>query len=129
MPLVKIFTMNSKVEDDYYSRNEIAAGVTDWEEITKEELTLLRSYAYSIPGMRGNNALIVCQNEISTVEALTSIRDFLDKEQKRRDAETKKNAARIAAAKRTRAEKELAKLKQLAEKHGVDIAIPNPGGS
>jgi hypothetical protein len=51
MPLIKLFrihTENIDTDDYYDTSRKIGEGMTDWEEVTQDELNTLRSYQKNI---------------------------------------------------------------------------------
>ena len=112
MPKVKI--IYTKYIGDYYDEEIITDGL-DWEEVTNEELALLNKYIYRIPTKNDSYAKLVVQSSEPIKETLTSLKEWVKKEEEaaqlhaKKAAETKKaNAAKQLENKR----KQLEKLKK-----------------
>lgn len=112
MPKVKI--IYTKYVGDYYD-DEIMVGSLDWEEVTEEELALLRTYYHRLPAKNDGYAKLVVQSTEPIAESIQSIKDWLKKEQERDKAAAKKaleaKKARQAKLLETK-RKQLEKLKK-----------------
>jgi hypothetical protein len=115
MPRVKIV----RVEDTYssydeYSHETIQAGLSNWEEISEDDLALLRSCIHRVPCKRGH--LVICVDEPAPTTFISSIKALLAEDQRKlqleRDARKEKSET---AAKKRLAKKE-AEEKALLEK-------------
>jgi hypothetical protein len=112
MPKVKIFIASdsSTDHDDYYSRVVLRQGITDWEEISDDDLVFLRENLHYIvdPKKYGYSAipLIISQDEYNIIERIDSIKDRIRIETDRRNAEQEAARKKREASQR---KKELAK--------------------
>lgn len=136
MPKVKILiaTDSSSDYDDYYSRVILRQGITDWEEISDEDLAFLRNNLYHIVdrNVHGYSAtpILVVQDEVNLVQRIASIKDAIRVENERRAvaeeaARKKREAAKLKKelAKKAKTEaEELALLNALKEKYENDEA-------
>lgn len=112
MPKVKI--IYTKYAGDYYD-DELITGALDWEEVTDEELTLLRTYYHRLPVKNDGYAKLVVQSTEPISESITSIREWLKKEEEREKAAAKKalEAKKVREAKKLEDKrKQLEKLKK-----------------
>lgn len=131
MPHVKILFVkeNSSYDNDDYLQTSaiVMDSITDWEEITQEELNLLYNYRYSFSGFskNGYNTVILVKDEQPVVERISSIKEWLiqivEKQKKQEAERKKKEKQKSELLKKTKAEREKKKLLELAKKHGIDL--------
>lgn len=129
MPKIKIFKIDEKVdmeEGDYgptigYSYNVITAGVSDWEEVTEEDLILIRSNKRLIEKEIGP-CIIIEEPEKKAVDFVKSIKDFITKQIEKEKEAIKQREKIERERKKKRAEtkkaRELKKLQELKAKYG-----------
>lgn len=125
MPKVKILiaTDSSSDYDDYYSRTILRQGITDWEEISEEDLAFLRNNLYHIVdrNVYGYSAtpILVVQDEVNLVQRIASIKDAIRIENERRAA------AEEAARKKREAAKLKKELAKKAKTEAAELALLN----
>ena len=106
MPKVKILiaTETSQYEyDDYYTQHILRQGITDWEDISEEDLDFLQKNRYNIIDREkyGHDAypIVLVQDDITLVDRISSIREFIKKqEEKRKKLDEEMRKKREAAA-------------------------------
>jgi hypothetical protein len=124
MPLVRmlLFTNSSGDSWRYYS-SELAGIITEWEEITDEELDWLAKYIKELEAPYGLHYVLVVQDAATVNYHIDSIRHLIDAEKARIEAEEakrKERAAKAAETKRRNLElKERAMLEKLKGKYGT----------
>jgi hypothetical protein len=124
MPLVRmlLFTNSSGDAWRYYS-SELAGIVTEWEEITDDELDWLAKYIRELDAPYGLHYVLVVQDAATVKYHVDSIRHLIDAEKAKIEAEEakrKERAAKAAETKRRNLElKERAMLEKLKGKYGT----------
>lgn len=121
MPLVAIVYGNNDCDCEFIGRN-----ISDWTEVTDQELNRLRGYAYRhlIPNMSGNTPHII----VKPADMTTAVRDALDiidtaiaKEeadrQKRKQEDQKRTALAQEKNAQKRRERDRAALEALVAKN------------
>lgn len=125
MPQVKIMYVE-RGYSDYEDSYDIKESITDWEEITDEELKFLKQYKYSlIPGYEGYIPLIFVKDKEPVAFRLTELRELLEKEkaaqeEKKRVIEEEKKK-KESADKEKKEKRERTMLKKLQEKYGDEL--------
>lgn len=110
---VKI-VMCEEFSDDDYSRTILREGISDWEEITKEEYEFLRTH---LNGMYSSSypyrAVLICEDEVPVRERITSIKQTIaaqkmkvEKERKIREEKAAERAAAKELKKRAKTEEQ-----------------------
>jgi hypothetical protein len=131
MPKVKFFAVyeNSYAPDEL--NNRLLPDISDWTEITNDQLVSLQSRPYEIEKALRNNGslgynehlLIVKDISAQAVEnAMVNISQIIDSVAKKQKAAKEKRAAtekkRKENAEKNRVEKELKQLEKLKQKYG-----------
>jgi len=115
-----LFT-NSSGDSWRYYESELAGIVTEWEEITDEELEWLTKYIRELEAPYGLHYVLVVRDYTSAKYHIDSIRHLIDEEKTRIEAEEikrKERAIRTAETKRkNKEEKERKMLEQLKAKY------------
>jgi hypothetical protein len=122
MPKVKIF-LTQHFADDNYSTTLLRDSISDWEEITDEELKFLRNniHKLNIAKYFDMEPTIVALDEAPVIERIQSIKAVIakEKENERRtkaEAEERKQERALKKMAKTK-QQELALLTQLAKTH------------
>jgi hypothetical protein len=129
MPNVRIVLVEHQYVGDYDEHHCLYEGISDWEQITDEELTLLRYHLNKIhPKEYSGYIPIVLVKDLKPVsERITSIKAYLvkkDLEEKKRQANyEKENAEKIAATKEKKKQKELKLFEELKAKFEKEFAL------
>jgi hypothetical protein len=131
MPKVKILAIAECVDYyDEYSRASICHGISDWEEVTEEELVLLRLHLRSIK-QPPNRQLVLAEYDTEPVTfRIDNIRAMLEKmrkEQEERDRIAAAEKAKRDARKRERELKKLAKDEE--EERAILLALQQKYGA
>lgn len=124
MPLVRMLLFTNSSGDHWrYYDSELAGIITEWEEITDDELDWLAKYIRELDAPYGLHYVLVVKDEASVKYHIDSVRHLIDAEKARLEAEEtkrKERAARAAETKRRNKEaKERATLEKLKEKYGT----------
>ena len=125
MPEVKIVLASEAYEEDYgnyYHRAEIKGTISDWEEISEEELTWLRKYIHEIPTpWKFWHYIILVKDDVPVMARLDSIKGFIKDEKKKQEekrlAKEEINRKRQETKRKRQEEKELKELERLKEKY------------
>lgn len=137
MPKVKIVLTSESGSDydDYYSQQIIRQGMTDWEEVSQEDLDFLLRNKWRIVDRQKHgpyvHPMVVVMDDEPVLDRIASIKEFVRKEEERQKKEEAERLAKKAAAK---LKKELAKkardeateLELLAE---LQRKYPKTGGA
>jgi L-lactate utilization protein LutC len=124
MPRVRLllFTNSSGDQFRYYS-SELAGVITEWEEVTDEELEWLTTHIRKLEAPYGLHYVLVVEDLATTKYHIDSIRQFVEEEKTKQEAEEnkrKERARKTAETKRkNKEEKERKLLEQLKEKYGT----------
>jgi len=125
MAKVKIVLLHERYysDDDYSSTQRILGeSLSDWEEITDDELKYLREHLYKLNFGITRYPTIVVQDDIPVRDRITSIKELVKKERAKAEAERRKNekekAERSAKKAAKTREKELKLFKEFQEKYG-----------
>lgn len=123
MPLVRMFLFTNSSGDQYrYYNSELAGMVTEWEEISDEELSWLIKYIRELEAPYGLHYVLVIQDEATVNYHFDSIRELIDAEKAKIEAEEEKRKARAAKAAETKKRnlelKERKMLEKLQGKYG-----------
>lgn len=145
MPYIKLIVMDSHNCGGDYDNTEyrLGADITDWEEVTDEDLAFLKKYKYQLwAEMRAeqpnrwdyhSSLLIVELDGAPLKERLTNLKAKLADQIAKEKVAAKKRAELAEVRKEQRRIQKLAQehktLETLAKKHGVEIALPTPSGS
>lgn len=136
MPLIKIIVCEDNYDESYGDSHRVIDSITDWEEVSYDDLKLLRNHIYDLTKSLGYSSyrtrLVILEKDTEpVVKRITDLKEIVAVKLKKAEADKKRrsDAAKLSKAKReaTKRANELAKLKDLAEKHGVTVAEP-PGG-
>lgn len=119
--IVKIHTRSIDVDYDYNSYqkdfNFLGDGLSKWEEVSNEDLNLLKSQAYNL--FHTEKYVIIEESTPEVPQIIKSIKDAIEKEKQRRikyeKDYQKKEKERKAKAEKTKIER----AKKLLEKAGV----------
>jgi len=112
MPKVKIVLTSEGASDydDYYSQQIIRQGMTDWEDISDEDLSFLQRNKWRLLDRQKHgpylHPMIVVMDEEPILDKISSIKEFIRKEEEKAAKEEAERLAKKAAAK---LKKELAK--------------------
>jgi len=130
MPRVKFFAVSTAAYNDELSARHLN-DISDWTEITSDQLVNLQNYRYQIESeLRDNGSLcydehllIVKDISAQAVEnAMVNINQIIDSVAKKQKAAEEKRAAtekkRKENAEKNRVEKELKQLEKLKQKYG-----------
>jgi hypothetical protein len=126
MPLVKILLSQDYTDDDYFT-NIIRDSITDWEEISAEELSFLRGHLYDILGGKSNywdmKPILLVKDEIPARVRIDNLKQFIkDREAKLAEARKIKAAKKRERDKKRKEEqeaKDLARFEELRKRLGV----------
>ncbi len=124
MPNVRLllFTDSSGDQFRYYS-SELAGVITEWEEVTDEELEWLTTHIRKLDAPYGLHYVLVVEDLATTKYHIESIRQFVEEEKAKKEAEEAKRLERnrkiAETKKRNKEEKERKLLEQLKEKYGT----------
>lgn len=125
MPEVKLLLCTTDSGDSWrYSPGEFVGAITDWEEITEEELFWLSKNLGKLPEPAYClHYLLVVKDERTIKYRVESIRKFVEEEKVKQDAEQIKrdesNRKCKETARRNKEEKERKMLEQLSKKYGA----------
>ena len=138
MPQVKILISEDNGDYDNNSRF-ITESITDWEDISTEDLQLLNKYRYDLSqellGKYAYNRglIILVKDHEPITRRIADLKEIVAVKLKKAAADSKRRseAAKLSKVKReaTKRANELAKLKELADRHGVQVEIPSSGSS
>lgn len=100
--------------DDYYSNEILRAGITDWEEVSSEDLKFLKDNLYVISQTMkvSGNVYVIEQDSVPIIERITTAKEFIEKQRKQQE---------LDAAERAKAKEEAA-LKRRLKKAAKDEA-------
>lgn len=126
MPLIKIIITENNYSDDYSDSHRVTQSITDWEEISQEDLDLLSKYRWDLMQSMGlDHAHNICILQKDTEPAVSRIRDLKEiikaKLARAEAARLKRSAAaKLSKDNRlaSRRAKELETLTKLQEKYG-----------
>lgn len=122
MPKVRLllFTNSSGDQFRYYS-SELAGVVTEWEEVTDEELEWLTSHIRKLEAPYGLHYVLVVEDLATTKYHIDSIRKFVEEEKAKQVAEETRrqeiNKRRQETKRKNKEEKERKLLEQLKGKY------------
>lgn len=128
--LIKVYTEKSydSYEDSYYDADfsAIATELSNWAEVTSEELELLRSYQFKdFMKKKGFDYVIIEEKTTEVPTFIKDLKEFIADEKKKIDIENKKREIKAAEAKAKRektkierAKKQLEKTKKLLKEAG-----------
>ena len=120
MPYVKIVIVESRYLDEDTSREVIAEGISNWEEVTDEELALLKRYIYhgiKVPSYR-HTPMVIVQDDVPVQTRIDNIREHLKNIEAQNNAAEAKRKKDAANRKAKKAERERQKLAELQAKYG-----------
>jgi len=117
-----LLATNSSGDQFNYYRSELIGGITDWEEVTEEELSWLRQYLPTLkPPLYGFHYILIVKDEQTIQFHLESIRKLVIAEKERQDKEKAKkeeiNKRRQETRRKNQEEKERKLLEQLKGKY------------
>jgi hypothetical protein len=129
--LTKLVATDYSSGGDYGNdRTWIARDITDWEDISTDDVALLRKYKYELRNLLGltdynMNILILTQDDVPLIERVAELKAKL-KDKIKADEEAAKKRRKAAQERKEKlaiqkAIKERQQLEALARKHGVDI--------
>lgn len=121
MPLIKLIKVYSlDYEREYYDPERVTADMSDWQEVTHEELTLLQSWKGREVLGRDNISVQVYEDVTDEINAyVTDIRDYIQKLAAKEAAE-KEKARKVNEERKKKAEKtKIERAKKLLEKNGI----------
>jgi len=117
MPLIKLFRVYDKYinYDDY--EKVIVQGISDWEEVTDDELLILKTYKYKVKGF--DDVVIVEKlPEGTPVELIKSIKELIATEEKKRQLAKTKEEKRKEELKKQREAKAIENAEKLLKAAG-----------
>ena len=122
MPNVKIVIVQDRYMDDENNQRVIAEGISNWEEVTDEELALLKQYIYhgiKLPSYN-HSPMVIVQDEVPVQTRIDNIREHLKRiETANKIAETKRKKA-LAERAAKKKEREHQKFLELQAKYGKE---------
>ena len=124
MPEAKIVLVNETYNRYYrsYVPTHILDSITDWEEVTEEELSLLRRYISRLP-LPGENLsyLLLVKDDKPIHRKINSIRKLIEEEKEKEVKEKRKkeetNRKRQETKRKNQEEKEQKELERLKKKY------------
>lgn len=138
MPQVKILISEDNGDFDNNSRL-LTESITDWEDVSDEDLKLIQQYRWDLQQeifgkYAYNRYLVVLIKDTEPVtKRISDLKEIVAVKLKKAAADSKRRseAAKLSKVKReaTKRANELAKLKELADRHGVQVEIPSSGSS
>ena len=117
MVQVKIVSCINRYDCDDYLTQELTHSVTDWEEITDEELALLRANIGHVQARQNMTYVILTKPQHSVEPVLASVRQLIkgfEAQKKKMEDKRAEEEEKRAEAKRKR---ELKKLEELKAKY------------
>lgn len=123
MPQIRIILVEYGYDDcGYESSHDILESITDWEEITDEELSLLRQYRYDVIKSAHGIPVILVKDPEPVSYRVNNLRETIEQIRLKKEKENRKRREKAAEKKEKDAErikqKELATLRKLKEKYG-----------
>ena len=120
MRKVKLLLFTSSDYSRYYS-SELVSVVTEWEEVTDEEFLWLNSHVKDLEAPDGLHYVLVAEDVNNIKYHINSIRQFLEEEKTKQEAEmakkAKANRKREETKRKNKEEKERKMLEELKEKY------------
>lgn len=93
MPQVKIILVQT-IDCDYYSKQIVRDSITDWEEVTEEEFTLLRDNLRSVVTIGREHydyePMLIVKDDKPVVEHIKTIREAIEQQRAKREAEAER---------------------------------------
>lgn len=112
---VKILLMQ-ELSDDYYSQKLIRDSITDWEEISEEDLRFLRNNLHRIYPPHGEFVpCIITKDDEPILERISQLRAAIEKEKRQQEEREAKKKQAKEAKERERLLKKLGSEKTLYE--------------
>jgi hypothetical protein len=123
MPEAKILLATDSFDDySHYYSSQLAGSITDWEEVTEEELDWLRSHLRQLPSPRcGLHYVLVVKDSETLQYRIQSIRLLIKEEKEKQEKERARreeiNQRRQETKRKNKEEKERKLLEQLKGKY------------
>jgi hypothetical protein len=123
MPKVRLLLFTNSSGDQFrYFSSELAGVITEWEEVTDEELEWLTTHIRKLEAPFGLHYVLVVEDLANTKYHIDSIRHFVEEEKTKQEAEEAKkqeiNKKRAETKRRNKEAKEKAELERLQKKYG-----------
>jgi hypothetical protein len=113
----KIIEVYPHYDLDDGSYTSIGSDITNWEEITEEELNLLKEFLHVLNYQKNAQHAILINRDNSVKRALLSIKDVVDRAKQEKLKKEQRIAAQEAKREETRVKRELRQLEKLEEKY------------
>lgn len=123
MPEAKILLATDSFDDySHYYSSQLAGSITDWEEVTEEELGWLRSHLRQLPPPRYSLHYVLVVKDSETLQfRIQSIKQLIEEEKEKQEKERAKreeiNRRRQETKRRNKEEKERKLLEELSKKY------------
>lgn len=115
MPLIKLFTIYDHFYVDHDNVGHLGDGVSDWEEVSDEDLAFIRANRYTLEG--NGRQLAIVEKIDNSYETIRGIRATIERKRAKEDAvraaEKAKRAEAAARRKQKKKDKEKADLLKL----------------
>lgn len=106
MPKIKIVLVEYALDDDDYTKRILRSGITEWEEVTEEDLKYIQDNHYLVSHLIGGTAMVVKQDDAPVVTRIAEVKKYVADTLAKRAAEIedakKARDAKIAERKRKR---------------------------
>ena len=98
MPEIKIFLLEDYCYDDDNYRHRLGEGISDWEDVSEDDLNYLRSNSYRFSNVIKSPYTIVRKDNTPIQTYITSVKELVEKdkraEEKRKKEELRKKLER-----------------------------------